>query len=134
MLESAMGPLRFVHLQRHDVLGQAVSWARAEQSGYWQQGEQVLAEPRFDHEQIDGLVATINAHNEEWRRWFADESVQPLEVTYEALVASPTETVEGILEHIEAGPPLAWPPTSPHERQADATNEDWVRRYRAVPG
>lgn len=35
-LQGAFGPLAFVHLTRADVIAQAVSWARAEQTGYWQ--------------------------------------------------------------------------------------------------
>ena len=34
MLEGALGRLTFVHLTRRDVAAQAVSWARAEQTGY----------------------------------------------------------------------------------------------------
>ena len=33
VLQGAFGPLRFVHLRREDVLAQAVSWYRAEQTG-----------------------------------------------------------------------------------------------------
>ena len=39
VLESAFGPLVFVHLRRDGMLEQAVSWCRAEHSGYWQHGD-----------------------------------------------------------------------------------------------
>ena len=35
MLESVLGDLRFVYLWREDVIAQAVSWARAEQTNLW---------------------------------------------------------------------------------------------------
>jgi trehalose 2-sulfotransferase len=63
VLEEAFGALRFVHLQRRDVVGQAVSWARAEQTAYWQHGDVVRAEPRLDLDQMDELVATIQTHH-----------------------------------------------------------------------
>lgn len=34
VLTAAFGPLRLVHLHREDAIEQAVSWARAEQTGY----------------------------------------------------------------------------------------------------
>ena len=35
VLQGTFGCLRFVYLQRHDQLAQAVSWSRAEQTGVW---------------------------------------------------------------------------------------------------
>ena len=130
VLQDALGPLRFVHLQRRDVVGQAVSWARAEQSGYWQQGDEVQVQPRLDLGQVDSLVGTIRDHNAAWRRWFAAQGVEPLDVTYEGLVTDPAEAVMSILNWIGTRPPADWMPVSPHKRQADAINADWVRRYR----
>jgi LPS sulfotransferase NodH len=55
-------------------------------------------------------------------------------VTYEALVARPRRTVEGILEFLDLEPPSDWRPVSPHVRQADDINVDWARRYRMTRG
>ncbi len=110
-----------------DVVGQAVSWARVEQSACWQHGDEVRAEPRLDIDQVDRLVGTICDHNAAWRTWFATEAVEPLDVAYESLVACPDETVKSILDLIRVQPPPDWTPESPHERQAHAINADWVR-------
>ncbi len=134
VLEDALGPLRFVHLRRRDVVGQAVSWARAEQSAYWQHGDEVRAEPRLDIDQVDSLVGKIRDHNAAWRTWFANEAVEPLDVSYESLVIGPGETVKSILDWIRVEPPTGWTPVSLHERQGDAVNADWVRRYHASRG
>lgn len=131
VLEEAFGALRFVHLQRRDVVGQAVSWARAEQTAYWQHGDVVRAEPRLDLDQVDELVATIQTHNAAWRSWFADQAVEPLDVDYESLVAQPGQTVAEILRRVGTRPPAGWQPASPHEQQADEINADWARQYRA---
>ncbi len=132
VLEDAFGPLRFVHLTRRDVVAQAVSWARAEQSGYWQPGDEARAEVRFDFNLIDSLVSTIHEHNAAWRTWFSSAAVTPLDVSYEALGSDPAGTVSNILTFIGAEPPRGWTPTSPHERQADALNADWIQRYRGI--
>ncbi len=91
VLEDAFGALRFVHLRRCDVVGQAVSWARAEQSAYWQNGDEVRAQPRLDLAQLDNLVGTIRDHNVAWRSWFAAEAVEPLSVEYEFLATDPVK-------------------------------------------
>jgi trehalose 2-sulfotransferase len=131
LLEDAVGTLRFVHLRRRDVVGQAVSWARAEQTGCWQQGDEVRLEPRLDIDQIDALVGTIHEHNAAWRSWFKAEGVEPLGIDYESLVAGPGGTVDEILGWINVRPPAAWTPMSPHRRQANELNAEWVRQYRA---
>lgn len=132
VLNDALGPLLFVHLQRHDVVGQAVSWARAEQSGYWQHGDVGSAEPKFDLDQIDELVDTIGGHNAAWQAWFAGQGVEQVDVAYESAVAAPSKTVAAILDAIGTEVPAGWTPASQHIRQADAINADWVQRYRAT--
>jgi LPS sulfotransferase NodH len=134
VLIDAFGPLAVVHLRRLDVVGQAVSWARAEQTGYWQQGDTASTDARLDLDQIDRLVRTVEDHNAAWARWFAEQGVRPHVVTSEALVARPRRTVEGILEFLDLEPPSDWRPVSPHVRQADDINVDWARRYRMTRG
>lgn len=131
VLDGAFGALRFVHLQRRNVVDQAVSWALAEQSTYWQHGDVVRAEPRLDLDQVDTLVSTIEAHNAAWRSWFAAQAIEPLDVDYESLVTDPGQTVTRILRWIGARPPTDWRPVSPHRRQANEINADWARQYRA---
>lgn len=129
VLTDTLGPLRFVHLRRRDVVGQAVSWARAEQSGFWQPGDTRTGELQFDPDQIGELVETIHSHNAAWRAWFADQGVEPVDVAYESVVAAPRSTVDLILRAIGTECPAGWSPTAPPTKQADPTNRDWVQRY-----
>jgi hypothetical protein len=78
VLVDAFGPLRLVHLRRDDVVGQAVSWARAEQTGYWQDGDRSSAQPRFEFDQVAALVPTIREHNAAWSTWFGAGRRTPL--------------------------------------------------------
>jgi trehalose 2-sulfotransferase len=88
VLEQVFGPAQFVHLQRGDVLAQAVSWARAEQTDRWQDGDSASEQlPQFDWKEVDGYLRTINAHNAAWREWFGSSDIAPLGVTYEDLIA-----------------------------------------------
>jgi trehalose 2-sulfotransferase len=128
-LEEAFGPLQLVHLRRRDVVRQAVSWARAEQTGYWQEGDVATAEPHLDLDQVDHLVRTIRDHDAGWSAWFAEQAVRPHVVTYEDLVEDPDATVRGLLGRLGIEPPPYWVAGSSVTRQGDGVNDDWVRRY-----
>ena len=94
ILEEALGPLTFVHLRREDVAAQAVSWCRAEQTGYWQHGDVVTREPHQDIAPTRRLMETIRKHNAAWRAWFDAQGVEPHAVTYEQLVGDPRRVVK----------------------------------------
>lgn len=130
VLVEAFGPLRMVHLRRDDAVGQAVSWARAEQTGFWQDGDRAEAEPRLDLGAIDDLVRTVEDHNAAWGRWFAEQGITPHRVTYEEVTADPRRAVLAILDHLDIEPPASWRPAARERRQADEVNAAWTRRYR----
>jgi LPS sulfotransferase NodH len=132
ILIDSFGQLLLVHVQRDDVVGQAVSWVRAEQTGYWQEGDRSSAEPRLDFDQIDELVRTNREHNAAWKTWFQRQGIEPYFVRYEDVVADPRDAVQGLLDRLGVELPSDWRPESPHRRQADEINAEWVRRYRAA--
>ena len=136
LLTRAFGRTRFVHLWRDDTVAQAVSWARAEQTGYWQQGDTVArgAEPRFEFAQVHGLVQTIHEHNQAWRDWFAAFEVQPHRVRYEGLTTDMEGVTNGILDFLGLDLTADRNIEPGHHRQADETNHDWTARYRAIAG
>jgi len=131
-LEGAFGRLAFVHLAREDVVAQAVSWARAEQTGYWHHGDTPVRSPVPDLGQMTDLVATIREHNASWRAWFASNGIQPQQLTYEELVGEPRTAVEDIAARLQVALPATWQPVSPHRKQADRMNEEWAALLRAA--
>jgi LPS sulfotransferase NodH len=134
VLEAAFGPLAFVHLRREDIVGQAVSWSRAEQTGYWQQDDVAVGEPRQDLAQMRRLLATIQEHNAAWEAWFGAQGVAPLVVTYEQLVADRRQVIQRIAAAVGVALPEDWSPDSPHRKQADDVNRAWVEALRAAIG
>ena len=63
-----------------------------------------------------------------WRAWFAEEDVNPIDVSYPHLWRNLTEVVGTVLEALGLDPRLA--PAPVLERQADQRSDDWVERYR----
>jgi LPS sulfotransferase NodH len=136
LLTRAFGRVRFVHCWREDTVAQAVSWARAEQTRFWQHGDAVLPdyEPRFDFEQIHHLVQTIEEHNDAWRDWFTTFDVQPHSVRYEDLTTDMDRVTSGILGFLGLDLPPGHAFVPRHRRQADQLNHDWALRYSALVG
>lgn len=136
LLNLAFGHTRFVYLHREDVLAQAVSWHRAEQTNVWHQTDreepkQPAREPRFDFDEIRGLVRTIEEHNAAWRAWFASVGIQPHTVRYEDLDADPVGVAGEVLDFLGLELPPGRPIETRHRRLADELNAYWIDRYRA---
>ncbi|MGW5668918.1 Stf0 family sulfotransferase [Micromonospora sp. NPDC003776] len=133
LLRRAFGRTAFVHLRRDDVLAQAVSWLRAEQTQHWYVGDAGGngRTPVYDPDGVDELLGTIEAHQAAWDEWFAAYRITPHRVRYEDLAADPTGVALGVLDALG----LALPPTAAvrprHRRQADALNADWIARHRS---
>lgn len=141
LLDRAFGRTRFVFLRRDDVVAQAVSWLRAEQTGRWFVGGNGEIsgdageghEPRFDADGIRGFVETIREHNAAWEAWFARWGIRPHRVSYENLDADTAGAAHGVLDFLGIELPAGGCDIVPrHRRQADDVNRRWIARYREI--
>ena len=136
LLNQVFGQTAFVYLHRDDVLAQAVSWHRAEQTNVWHRTDQEESqapgqEPRYDFDQIRELVQTIEEHNSAWRAWFASVGVQPHVVRYEDLDADPVGVACEVLNFLGLKLPPGRLIKARNRRLADELNGQWIDRYRA---
>jgi LPS sulfotransferase NodH len=136
LLNRAFGHTRFVHLRRGDVLAQAVSWLRAEQTNVWFDTEQAQhrepeEEPHFDCARIHELVQLIDEHNAAWQGWFSSVGIRPHQVRYEELDADPAGVTRGVLDFLRLELPPGREILAQHRRLADELNAQWIDRYRA---
>jgi LPS sulfotransferase NodH len=136
LLSTVFGRTSYLYLWRDDVVRQAVSWLRAEQTGFWhdiggpEEPQAPDREPQYDGAKIGRLVHTIGEHNAAWRDWFA-EGIQPHPVRYEDLDADPAGVTREILGYLGLEPTVGYEVTAPNRRLADELTEEWVGRYRA---
>jgi len=135
LLHRAFGHVRFVYLRRRDVLAQAVSWLRAEQTNVWYQtnlSEQTRPEqqPHFDLGGIQGISRMIEEHNAAWEQWFASVGAQPHRVLYEDLDADPAGVTHGVLDSLGLELPPGNTIVGRYRRLADEINTQWIDRYR----
>jgi LPS sulfotransferase NodH len=137
-LETAFGPLLYIHLSRGDKLGQAVSLVRAEQTGLWHlnadgsvlEGAERGPEPVYDGERIATVLKGIEADDRAWSTFFAVHGIKPLRLTYEGLTAAPQQALADILGRMGLEQAIARSMALPTAKMADATSRDWVERFR----
>ncbi len=132
LLRQAFGRVRFVYLRREDVVGQAISWLRAEQTNLWQSTDPHVkaGEPRYDFDELDKLVHTINEHNIAWKNWFEKLGIKPYAITYEQLGVHPEQTILGLMDFLGLDLAVGRELKVGNKRLADSINTQWAERYK----
>jgi trehalose 2-sulfotransferase len=131
LLEKAFGKLKFIHLYRNDLIAQAISLYRAEQTGYWHtvEGQKPKQPPVFDFEAINLRREMLEQHNIAWQNWFQKVGVQPLAISYEALSADPVATTKSVLEFLELELPHYKQLQAVNQKLADETTVAWIEQF-----
>ncbi len=131
--EEILAPVRWIRIYRKDRLAQAVSWARALQTGRWAHHQRSLAPAFYRPNQISRLLAEIERQEAGWDAFFAARGIEPLRTSYEDVSGDLAGTVRRVLHHLEvpgaASACVAAPDLRP---QADELNARWIARYRAA--
>lgn len=137
-LEQAFGPLRYIHLSRHDRIAQAVSLVRATQSGLWHIHADGTERQRvapggalhYDPARLGEAKAALDTDEQAWNDFFATQGIEPLRLTYEALIADPRRTLDTTLTALGLGTSHTRTIDITTGRMADATSIAWVTRFR----
>ena len=136
-LESAFGPLVFIHLHRDDTVDQAISLLRAEQTGLWHKGADgseierlnPVETPGYSFDRLHAHVANLNSDKAAWSMWFRAEGITPLIVSYDALSADPAGVLVTICEALGTAPIARSKIEIPTAKLSDSTNAEWKARY-----
>lgn len=136
-IEAAFGKTQFIYLKREDHLDQAISRLRAQQTGLWHlkaDGSDLeRKEPElaigYERHKIDVYVQQAIAQNEEWTRWFAEQSIAPHVVTYAELSRNPQAALSRFLAHIGLDTSAADTVPAQTRKLADETNLAWRSRF-----
>jgi LPS sulfotransferase NodH len=132
MLRNAFPRLCFVHIVRRHKLRQALSTARALQTGVWkvQEGKTALREPQFDAELIEQSLREGERQEQIWHTFFQRIGITSFQVEYEELCRNYQGTIHGVLEFLKISLPrgarIGRPVTI---RQADELSRIWEKRF-----
>ena len=132
LLRSAFPRLRFVRITRLHKLRQALSTARALQTGLWkvQEGKSILREPEFDPDLIEQSLHEAERQDKLWDDFFRRIGIKPFEVEYEKLCHDYESTIRAVLKFLRiklpAGARVGPPATT---RQSDEISRLWEERF-----
>jgi LPS sulfotransferase NodH len=130
LLHRAFGQLKFIYLQRRDVVAQAVSWLRAEQTQVWvAQRDEPRGEPHFEFDRLREMRRIIDNHNAAWESWFTAVGAEPHRVTYEDLDRDPVGVTLRVLDFQGLELPSGCTVQLRHRRLRDRLNAEWVEQY-----
>lgn len=123
---------RFVLLRRRDVLGQAISWARASQTRAWISGMPELAPASYDRAAVAYRLNLVLEHTAGWQRFLAENGVLPLELTYEDVMANPADAMAKIADLLNIHLPASSVAYELRTKlQRSHANDDWRERFTA---
>jgi trehalose 2-sulfotransferase len=132
LLCNAFPRLRFIRIMRRHKLRQALSTARALQTGLWkvQEGKSTLREPEFDPDLIEQSLHEAERQDKLWDNFFRAIGIEPFEVEYEMLCQDYEKTIRAVLNFLKiklpAGARVGPPVTT---RQADEISRKWEERF-----
>src|SRR5437868_12022613 len=95
LLRSAFPRLRFLRIARRHKLRQALSTARALQTGLWkvQKGKSILREPEFDPDLIEQSLHEAEPQERIWDGFFRRIGIEPFQVDYVKLYHDAEATI-----------------------------------------
>lgn len=134
LLRNAFPRLRFIHIVRRHKLLQAISKARAVQTGLWklQPGKSETAPAEFDRALINRCLKGAEEGESIWSAFFHRVGVEPFRVEYEELSQNYEATIRGVFDFLQIPFPrrikLDQPVTI---RQSDDLSAEWEQRYLA---
>jgi LPS sulfotransferase NodH len=132
LLRSAFPDLRFLRIVRRHKLRQALSTARALQTGLWkvQKGKNILREPEFDPDLIEQSLHEAERQEKIWDAFFRRIGIEPCKVEYERLCQDYERTIRAVLSFLKirlpAGARIGPPATT---RQSDEISRMWEQRF-----
>lgn len=127
--------LKLVRIRRQDMLAQAISWVRAQQTGQFSAGKRPRDAPCYDPSAIRRLIALLAEQAATWDRILAVSGCVPLEIEYEHLVEDPQREVDRVARLM--GVPLPVPIVPARVMvavQRDELNAAWRHRFLAEAG
>lgn len=127
--------LHFIHLEREDLLGQAISDWRATQTGQFSSNRAPAGKAEYDRRAIARRIAVFAHHQARWRRWFARNDIRPLRLTYEGVAADPQAAVDRVATLIGVNEPVPVDFSRVSlRRQSDEMSAQWRARFVAEAG
>jgi len=121
--------LTFVHIERLNVLEQAISLVRARQTLAFETVQAAQREPVYSRRSIASALERIALNQARWSCWFARNGIAPLRLTYEGIASHPRGAVDLIAGRVGVEAPAPIEPAMAIQR--DSLSDAWRARFLA---
>lgn len=126
--------LHLVRLRRRDLLGQAISFARARLTGQFRLDGRASV-PAYDHHLIRTALEDILRDEQTWNDILARLTLPRIELDYEALIENPQRAVDQVAVLMRVPLPVSIKTSDFFNRiQRDDVSEEWRQRFLAETG
>lgn len=134
LMDALLFSPKYIWLVRRNKVRQAVSWAKAAQTGVWSRpkGASVVPErePEFDFLLIDRFYREVLSGEAGWSGFFHTHGIEPFKLVYEDVVEAYEQSVIDLLEYLTIPQPKDLEFRQGRlQRQAGRLNEKWADRY-----
>ncbi len=126
--------LHFVYLTRDDLLGQAISCARALQTEQYRSTQPAKRPAAYDADLIRSQLTVIVRERAQWEVFFARTGIEPLRIVYERFLEDQSKYVDGVASLVGIENPVVDQRKVDLVIQRDAVTEEWKQRFRAENG
>jgi LPS sulfotransferase NodH len=121
----------YVLISRRDVLGQAISWSVARQTGVWISGmtpKNKIA--KYSFARIDECLRSIILDTASWRHALAAGGCRYIELTYEDFLQDPAGSSKAVARFMDVDlPSRELPQKQATRKQASEKNDEWRERF-----
>lgn len=127
--------LRFVLLQRRDLIAQAISWSRAQQTKQHRTTDLQQQECRYHQAHIRKSLSFLLTHRARWKKLLRKIKAKPQLIEYEDLLCNPQQAAERVARLVEIDDqPRINTGLVTVTIQRDAINDEWRSRFLAETG
>lgn len=131
-LPNAFEP-RFIFIRRRDLIGQAISYVIARQTGNWNSHLEATktqqSRPAYDANFIRARAIAIGRENVKFLQFFATFAFPFYEVVYEDLIQNEAGVVSDITQWLGLGPSVIDVSKTELRPQRGRVNDEWRQRY-----
>jgi LPS sulfotransferase NodH len=123
-------PNYVIYLVRRDLIGQAMSYSRAQRSNVWFADVANTPAVDYDYAHIKKCMKAVENQRQRWEAAFKFTGVEPIRIYYEDLMADSSATIRMILREMgikeddeaEINVPMI-------NRQTDGVSREWRERF-----
>lgn len=119
-----------IHIYRRDLLGQAISFEKANQTGQWISGAPAQGEAVYNYRKIVKVAENLRAQNRAWGAYLAkDYDGAVFRIDYKDLISTPEHNLAQIRDFLAPNSDAVPQVSKRTENQSDGVSVDWRARF-----